>query len=210
MRRHHFLFTAALALLTVTANAQLDVVRFNVQDGISDATLKAGIEQSASTLLSALNATVIAGKSKIKLDKDGELMFTKDGRKCLDEMWASSAMMCPVSQVTEKGITLQNGTVQVRNIPITLLAADDENCEQELVLCFNSQGQIDNIMIALEEHRYLDVINAQISVKDFHRRQAIIDFVENFRTAYNRKDIDYITLALIFSKALGTTLETNT
>lgn len=192
MRIKHFLFTAALALIAVSANAQLDVVRFSVQDGVSDATLKANIEKSTSKLLSALNSTVISGKSKIKLEKEDEALFTKDGRTCLDEMWASSAMMCPVSQVTEKGISMQNGTVQVRNVPITLLAADDDNCEQELVICFNQQGQIDNIMIALEEHRYLDVINAQISVKDFHRRQAIIDFVENFRTAYNRKDIDYI------------------
>ena len=189
MRIKHFLFTAALALFAVTANAQLDVVRFSIQDGISDANLKAGIEKSTSRLLSALNATVISGKSKIKLEKEDESLFTKDGRRCLDEMWASSAMMCPVSQVTEKGISMQNGTVQVRNVPITLLAADEDNCEQELVLCFNEKGQIDNIMIAL---RYLDVINAQISVKDFHRRQAIIDFVENFRTAYNRKDIEYI------------------
>jgi len=192
MRILRTIIAAALLLCTVTASAQLDVVRFTVSDGISDAALKAGIEHSASLMLSTLNSTVIAGKSKIKLEKENEQLFTKDGRKCLDELWASSAMMCPVSQVTEKGISMQNGTVQVRNIPITLLAADEDNCEQELVVCFNEQGQIDNIMIALEEHRYLDVINAQISVKDFHRRQAIIDFVENFRTAYNRKDIDYI------------------
>ena len=192
MKIHQLLLSATLALFTVTAHAQLDVVRFTVQDGISDANLKAAIEKSTSTLLSVLNSTVISGKAKIKLEKESELLFTKDGRTCLDEMWASSAMMCPVSQVIEKGITMQNGTVQVRNIPVTLLAADEDNCEQELVLCFNQTGQIDNIMIALEEHRYLDVINAQISVKDFHRRQAIIDFVENFRTAYNRKDIEYI------------------
>ena len=192
MRISRTIIAAALLLCTVTASAQLDVVRFTVSDGISDAALKAGIENSASLMLSTLNSTVIAGKSKIKLEKENEQLFTKDGRKCLDELWASSAMMCPVSQVTEKGISMQNGTVQVRNVPITLLAADEDNCEQELVICFNQQGQIDNIMIALEEHRYLDVINAQISVKDFHRRQAIIDFVENFRTAYNRKDIEYI------------------
>ena len=192
MRIQKLLLTATLAFFAVFANAQLDVVRFTVQDGISDPALKASVENSASVLLSTLNATVIAGKSKIKFEKENEILFTKDGRKCLDEMWASSAMMCPVSQVTEKGISMQNGIIQVRNIPITVLAADDDNCEQELVICFNENGQIDNIMIALEEHRYLDVINAQISVKDFHRRQAIIDFVENFRTVYNRKDIDYI------------------
>ena len=192
MRVHKLLILAVLAFCATATHAQLDVVRFTIQDGISDPALKAGIEKSASVLLSTLNSTVIAGKSKVKFDKENEVFFTKDGKKCLDEMWASSAMMCPVSQVTEKGITMQDGMVQVRNIPITVLAADDDNCEQELVLCFNGNGQIDNIMIALEEHRYLDVINAQISVKDFHRRQAIVDFVENFRTAYNRKDIDYI------------------
>lgn len=186
------ILTATFAICAVSASAQLDVVRLTVEDGISDENLKANIEKSASTLLSSLNSTVIAGKSKIKIDKEAELLFTKDGRRCLDELWASSAMMCPVSQVIEKGIMLQGGTVQVRNIPVTILAADDDNCEQELVMCFNEQGQIDNLMIALEEHRYLDVINAQISVKDFHRRQAIVDFVENFRTAYNRKDIEYI------------------
>lgn len=186
------ILTATFAICAVSASAQLDVVRLTVEDGISDENLKANIEKSASTLLSSLNSTVIAGKSKIKIEKEAELLFTKDGRRCLDELWASSAMMCPVSQVIEKGIMLQGGTVQVRNIPVTILAADDDNCEQELVMCFNEQGQIDNLMIALEEHRYLDVINAQISVKDFHRRQAIVDFVENFRTAYNRKDIEYI------------------
>ena len=60
MRIQHFLFTAALTLFAVTANAQLDVVRFTVQDGISDATLKADIEKSTSTLLSALNLSVIS------------------------------------------------------------------------------------------------------------------------------------------------------
>ena len=192
MRIQQLLLTSALALFAVTANAQLDVVRFSIQDGISDTNLKSEIEKSTSRLLSVLNSTVISGKSKVKLEKEDESIFTKDGRNCLDELWSSSAMMCPVSQITEKGIAMQNGTVQVRNIPVTMLAADDDNCEQELVICYNQQGQIDNIMIALEEHRYLDVINAQISVKDFHRRQSIIDFVENFRTAYNRKDIDYI------------------
>ena len=135
MRIKHFLLTAALAFLAVSANAQLDVVRFSVQDGVSDANLKANIEKSTSRLLSALNSTVIAGKSKVKLEKEDEALFTKDGRTCLDEMWASSAMMCPVSQVTEKGISMQNGTVQVRNVPITLLAADEDTSWILLLSC---------------------------------------------------------------------------
>jgi hypothetical protein len=64
--------------------------------------------------------------------------------------------------------------------------------EQELVINFSATGLIDNVMVALENHRYIDIISANISVTDLIRRQTIIEFVENFRTSYNRKDIDYI------------------
>ena len=37
-----------------------------------------------------------------------------------------------------------------------------------------------------------DIIAEHESVEDLYRRQVIIDFVENYRTAYNRKDLSYI------------------
>ena len=140
-----------------------------------------------------MNSTVISGKTKIKFEKSDEEVFTKDGKRILEELWATSAMICPISSVSSKCLSLQGGSmIQTRNIPITMLAADEDNSEQELVVCYNPTGMIDNILIALDEHRYVDIISAHLEVKELYRRQAIVDFVENFRTAYNRKDIDYI------------------
>lgn len=183
---------SALLLTPLICMAQLDVVKFHI-DGEKESALYNQIEDNTSRLLSLMNSTVISGKSKLKYEKSDESVFTKDGMSVLNELWATSAMMCPVSNVTDKCLSLRNGEMfQVRNIPVTMLAADEDAADEELVVCFNSQGQIDNVMIALEEHRYIDVISAAREVKELYRRQAIVDFVENFRTAYNRKDIDFI------------------
>lgn len=186
------IFVGTLLMMPLLCLAQLDMVRFHLDGGMESA-LSHQIEENTSRLLSLMNSTVISGKSKLKYDKSDDKVFTKDGMRILDELWATSAMMCPVSNVTDKCLSLQNGGMfQIRNIPVTMLAADEDSEDEELVVCFNSNGQIDNVMIALEEHRYVDVISAAREVEELYRRQAIVDFVENFRTAYNRKDIDFI------------------
>lgn len=186
--RRLFLLSVAL-LAVVSAFPQLDVVRVNIEDGINDPMLKQKMEKNATHLLSAFNATIISGKSRLKLEVES---FTKDGQERVKELWASSVMFCPVSSITEKCSQLGGG-YQIRNLPVDVMSADEDSQEQELVINFTSTGEIDNVLIALEEHRYVDIINANISVTDLVRRQTIIEFVENFRTAYNRKDIDYIT-----------------
>lgn len=183
-------FGAVCFFLLTPASAQLDVVKVSVEDGISNEVLKQKIEFNATHLMSAFNSTIITGKSRLKLE-DGA--FTADGRTCIKDLWESSAMMCPVSSITEKCLSLGEGKgYQLRNIPVTMLAADDDSQEQELVINFTPTGEIDNVLVALEQHRYVDILSANISVKDLVRRQTIIEFVENFRTSYNRKDIDYI------------------
>lgn len=186
MKKLLFLF---FSFLFVThAFAQLDVVRVTVEDGVSDGTIKQNIESNATALLSLFNSTIITGKTKLRFKED---ICTESGMEYINEMWSSSAMMCPVSSFSDKCMTISSG-YQMRNIPITVLAADDDKQEQELVINFSVDGKIDNVLIALDQNRYMDIINSKISVTDLVRRQAIIDFVENYRTAYNRKDIDFI------------------
>ena len=190
MLKRCFLLGTLFLLMVSPAFSQLDVVKVSIEDGISDVNLKQKIEFNATHLMSTFNSTIISGKSRLKLE-DGS--FTSDGKECVKALWESSAMMCPVSSITEKCLSLGDGNgYQLRNLPITMLAAEDDAQEQELVINFTSTGEIDNVLVALEQHRYVDIISANISVKDLVRRQTIIEFVENFRTSYNRKDIDYI------------------
>lgn len=176
--------------IAISNFAQLDVVKVQIEDGITDSVLKQNMEHNATHFLSLLNSTIISGKTRLKLQ---DTYFTKEGKECIQSMWESSAMFCPVSSITEKCLSLgEDKGFQIRNIPIEILSADEDQQEQELVINFTSTGAIHNVMVALENHRYVDIISANISVTDLIRRQTIIEFVENFRTSYNRKDIEYI------------------
>ena len=90
-----------------------------------------------------------------------------------------------------KCLHTRNG-YQVRGIPVDLTEAADGEKRQELTVDFTPDGRISNVAIAIEMHRYDMIMAEKSSDIDYARRQVIVDFVENFRTAYNRKDIDYI------------------
>lgn len=190
MNWKRLLFFSAFTWSVLLSFSQLDSVRVNVGSGISDPQLLKTIEMNASHLMSSLNSTIMAGKTRLKLNGDA---FTEEGLECIIEMWKSSAMMCPVSSVIENCQYIGEGRgLQIRNIPVVMLAADEDAQDQELVINFTPSGKIDNVLVALEQHRYRNILHNPKTVKDLVCRQTIVDFVENFRTAYNRKDIDYI------------------
>ena len=182
------LFTIAFMASFLFGYAQLDILKVDITDGIDNEQLEQIIETNTSEMLSAFNRAIMQGK-KPKYDKN---IFTETALEDIKKMWESSAISCPVSAISEKCLTLPVGGYQIRNIAVTLMDAPAEEQAQELVINFDETGRIDNVMIAMEQQRYIDVLGSNISVKDFANRQMIIDFVENFRTAYNRKDINYI------------------
>lgn len=189
MKHLKTIFILYLFFVSSGIHAQLDLVKLTITDGLTNTTLREKIEKNGSAFISAMNRTIVDGKKKPKVENT---YCTKDGEKSLLEMWKTSAMISPVSQVSEKCITLPGGGYQIRNIAVTMFDAPETEQEQEIVLNFTSDGKVDNILVATENNRYVDVLSSNISVDDLARRQIIIDFVENFRTAYNRKDLKYL------------------
>ncbi|MBQ7239204.1 MAG: hypothetical protein IJS20_10475 [Bacteroidales bacterium] len=177
-----------LLLHSQQAFAQIEV-KVNITSGIDDPVLKSTIEENASNLLTCFNGAIMEGK-KLK-DKLKLHPLPKELDHLVHSMWQSSAMMCPVSEVNGKLLHLPNGGYQLRDIPISMLASEEEG-DKDLVFNFDAQGNLSNIYVALELHNYRNVIIDGVVVEDFMRRQIILDFVENFRTAYNRKDLNYL------------------
>jgi hypothetical protein len=101
-------------------------------------------------------------------------------------------MRCYETSVIEKAVKRSKGGYEIRNIPLYVKEAAIGDEYQEAVLVFNSEGKIDNIYISLEQSRYKKILSEGTDVTDIRRRQIIIDFVENFRTSYNRKDITFL------------------
>ncbi len=172
----------------IFTHAQLEETRFLISGGLADTRLKSTIESNITSLLCACNTAVMEGKNP-EVSKES---LTKDAKSILSSLWKTSPMVCPLSQVEEACLQTADKGFQIRNIPVSIMNAEEDNKQQELVINLTNEGMIDNIMIAIEEHRYKEIMDARESVEDLFRRQVIVDFVENYRTSYNRKDIDYI------------------
>ena len=176
-----------LLFLPIVIYAQLENTQLVITDGLSNATLKQKIESNISYFLIACNEAVISGK-RPKFNKE----LTDSAMEDLKEMWKTSPMSCPVSKIEEICLETTEGRYQVRNVPITMMAADEDEREQELVFNLTPAGIIDGVSVAIEENKYKEIMAEHETVQDLFRRQVIVDFVENYRTSYNRKDLEYI------------------
>ena len=165
---------------------------FTISDGaIENEALKTKIERNMTYLLATFRLTAESGKKTISLSRD---YMTKDAIDDVEEMWKSSSMSCPPMDLKSRCLHTTTG-YQVRGIPV------EAEARQELTVNFNKEGLIDGVSIAIEMNRYEQLMAQQSSDLDYTRRQIIIDFVENFRTAYNRKDIKLLN-SMYSDKAL--------
>ncbi len=171
---------------------------FTISDGaIENEALKTKIERNMTYLLATFRLTAESGKKNISLSRD---YMTKDAIDDVEEMWKSSAMSCPPMDLKSRCLHTTTG-YQVRGIPVDIHEAVEAEARQELTVNFNKEGLIDGVSIAIEMNRYEQLMAQQSSDLDYTRRQIIIDFVENFRTAYNRKDIKLLN-SMYSDKAL--------
>jgi hypothetical protein len=115
-------------------------------------------------------------------------------------MWKTSAMNFPIVEIKSRCLNTSTG-YPVRGIPVDVLEADKDEERQELTVDFQRDGRISNVSIAIEMNRYEMIMSKRSSDLDYERRQMIVDFVENFRTAYNRKDLKMLN-SVFSDKAL--------
>ena len=183
----YFVFSIFFFSFSFKSMAQLENTRLIITDGLYNEVLKQKIEENVSNVLLALNEAVIKGKNP-SLNKYG---VTSDGQKVIASLWKTSAMSCPVSKLERSCITRPNNSgYQIRNIPINMHDAPDDQQEQEIVINVGNDGRVDDIFLPI--HRYDDILVKNEKVEDFSRRQMVIDFVENFKTSYNRRDIQFL------------------
>jgi hypothetical protein len=183
----HRIRMVLLMLVASTTMASADGL-FRIVEGIPDGSLKTTMEANVNAMMEAFN-TAASQDKPVKLSKDN---FTNEAIKEIGLIWKSSAMTCPPVNLMSKCLNTKGG-YQVRGIPVDLNEADDNEKRQELTVDFLPSGKISGVAIAIDMHRYDQIMAEKSSDIDYARRQVIIDFVENFRTAYNRKDMKLLT-----------------
>lgn len=173
-----------LLVFFISLSQALATTSFKITDGEVDPNVKARMETNVKALLDAFRTAADNGEKTVKLSKDN---VSKTAIEEIKEIWKSSAMSCPPMNLNCRCLKTSDG-YQVRGIPIDILAADGDEARQELTINFDTEGTISNVAIAIEMNRYEELMAQKQSDLDYARRQIIVDFIENFRTAYNRKD----------------------
>ena len=89
-------------------------------------------------------------------------------------------------------LELSNGDYQVREIKVKLESNNRDIKNEYLVFSLSSSYEIISLNYALEKHKYLNIIEQGAKLGDSVNRQKILDFIETYRTAYNKKELQYI------------------
>lgn len=187
MKKIALLCVAIVATIVVKA----DNISFTISDGIDNAAIKSKMEKSVSRMLNEINAAQSAGRnlnfSVMGVDQRVQMSMAM--------LWENSPFTCTDDDIVEHCITTGSG-YQVRNIPLMMKPTRErefgEDEYQEAVISFDKQGNVESFYLSISMNLYMNVIKSNLELTDLRRRQLILDYVEQFRTAYNQKDINFL------------------
>ena len=187
MKRKSLFYLIVLWLFSSQmVKAQLEACNLVITGGIQDGVIKNAIEKNVSSFLTACNTAIIKGK-KPDLNQDAA---TSDGRKRFLSIWSTSSLSCNVATLERKCLKRPAGGYQIRDIPVTMYDAPEDQQKQEIVINLTADGKVDDVFIPIAQ--YTDLVSSDIKAEDIDLRVIVLSFVENFRTAYNRKDLKFI------------------
>ena len=184
-----------LLVITMLFTANIlaaDKVTVRISDGIEDNVIKEKMEGVISAILTEANA---AHEEKREL-KYSALGIPSSVQGALSSLWDNSPFVSMDTEIVERCLTTGTG-YQIRNIPLVLKpvnstdVSEDEDY-QEAVASFDKQGNLVSFYLSISMNLYMNVVRESKEVTDLRRRQLILDYVEQFRTAYNQKDLDFL------------------
>lgn len=183
MRRLFFLLTLLLIYFLTSAQT----VEFRINTGIYDGALKSKIESNVTLFLQECNSA-FSKQSKLDLTK---ISLSDDASLSVEMLWRHMPFRCDEELVVERLIQYEAG-YKVRNIPIEIRDDKGKTDYQFLVLEIDKDGVIVQVNLAINNHIYNNIMADGKEVRDLRQRQIILDYVEQFRTAYNKKDIGFL------------------
>lgn len=179
-----------IALLTACV-LEINAVSVTITDGLENNVVKTRMENAVARILNEVNAAQSDHRS---------LNFAVMGvnvhvQQSMASLWENTPFICTDEEIVEHCITTGSG-YQIRNIPLMMKPTGErefnEDEYQEAVISFDRQGNVESFYLAISMNLYMNVIKSNLEMTDLRRRQMILDYVEQFRTAYNQKDIPFL------------------
>ncbi len=153
-----------------------------ITGGYPTAVLKKNVEKNISQLL---NEIARAYDNKYEEMSLPLTYATESATDNINNIWKGARFYCTQTDIRELLITTSTG-YQVRNIPVSV---EDE--VQEIVVDLDKKGVVTDLYFSLSMNQYQNVMESN-GVIDKTRREIILNFMEQLKTAYMRKDIRFI------------------
>ena len=175
-------------LTSTVANAQ-HFTDFEFYGTVSES-VRRTMQNNANAVFRAIHEAHFNNRQNITLSPNNA---TPEAIERIRDLWSGSSFYCVETRLTRPITEIPNGGLEVRGIPVFFVeGGTPEEQSLELVLEFAPNGIITDLSIALQQHEVQNFFENASDVTDLRRRQLILGFVENFRTAFNRKDINFI------------------
>lgn len=191
MKKVNVLLMAVVAAFVFSASGwSQKKVTLKINDGIGNVPLKYKMEESVSNLMTEINKADAESRA---LNFAG-LNLSPEARQQLKSLWENVHFCCDESTIVERCLQTNHG-YQVRNIPLMLKPLDsteDDTEYQEAVISFSRDGRISGFNLTLSVNMYSQVMQNTHEIADIRRRMEILNYVEYFRTSYNRKDLAFL------------------
>ncbi|MCF0204272.1 MAG: nuclear transport factor 2 family protein [Muribaculaceae bacterium] len=170
---------------------------FDRNDGIDPAVPVHRMEQNVSRLLTAMN-TAASNRSN-SIDFAG-IEILDDASLSLMMIWENVRMHTFDDDIIQKCVKLGSSAhprgYEVQNIGVEMLPKNPEEYKeahsQEITITLDRQGRISDFVISMGLHQYTSMMKGAKTLEDLDKRQQILHFVEQFRTAYCEKRKDFL------------------
>lgn len=155
-----------------------------VLQGAADPDIKETIEARLSGVVSNLETGNLSGVAQA---------FTESGLIAANDLLSRVKLRNARSVHETRLLTLPNGGYEVRDLRVQVgLGQTEGSPYQHLVFTLNDKGLINGVRFAMEQHHYEYLVEKGQELSDFVQLQQIRHTLELFRTAYNRRDLEYI------------------
>ena len=166
------------------------------------------IEDAAERIITEINNAFVTKHPPEFADS----LVTGEGTSYINALWKTAPFYCPETSITTSLVyRSHDNRFEVRGVRLLIKAGTSNPHEEEGILVFNAEGQLDQLLFGVKKQLYQYVIDTNAKGEEYVHRQIILDFVEKFRTAYNLKDLPFIRNVLSENALIivGNVVETN-
>lgn len=187
MKKHFFWLILLMAFYSQVANA----VSVTISDGIDNLSIKLKMENAIERILNEVNSA----QADHRMLNFYAMGVNQQVQRSMGMLWENTPFRCTDEEIVEHCISTGKG-YQIRNIPLMMKPTGErefnEDEYQEAVISFDKQGNVVSFYLCISTNLYMNVVKSNLELTDLRRRQMILDYVEQFRTAYNQKDINFL------------------